>query len=175
MKPTTEAMIRVNHAGEYGAVRIYKGQLAALKNSSQAPLIQHMESQEKEHLQLFTQLIHERQIRPTVLQPLWHVGGFMMGYLTGLLGENAAHACTVAVEEVIEGHYEEQLQQLSIDPAEADLTAIIKRCQADEVAHKQTAQDEIAKHSGGKNGEYPILSTVIKTISRTAIWLSTRL
>ena len=176
MTSETEAMIRVNHAGEYGAVRIYAGQLAALKNTAQAPLIEHMKAQEGEHLQLFTQLIHEREIRPTVFQPLWHVGGFVMGYITGLLGEKAAHACTVAVEEVIEDHYGVQLQCLDHDANESDLRTIIERCQADEIAHKYMAQAEISKQSHEtKEALYPVLSTVIRGISRAAIWLSTRL
>ena len=176
MMSKTKAMIRVNHAGEYGAVRIYAGQLAALKNTAQAPIIEHMKTQEEEHLKFFTQLIHEREIRPTVFQPLWHVGGFMMGYITGLLGEKAAHACTVAVEEVIENHYGDQIHCLAHDGNESDLRNIIERCQADEISHKHMAQAEISKQSyESEVVPYPVLSTVIRGISRAAIWLSTRL
>lgn len=161
-------MIRVNHAGEYGATRIYAGQLAVLKHTKSGPMLQEMADQEAEHLEKFNQLIVERQVRPTFLQPLWHVGGYALGAVTALLGEKAAHACTIAVEEVIEEHYQEQLDQLqgSDDP----LKEVIERFRQDEIAHK-----EYARQAGGEEAPgYPLLSSVIKTVSKTAIWLSTR-
>jgi ubiquinone biosynthesis monooxygenase Coq7 len=114
-----EEMIRVNHAGEYGAVRIYQGQLAVLGKTASAPLIQEMALQEQEHLQEFERQLVARRIRPTLLTPLWHVAGFALGAATALLGEKAAMACTVAVEEVINDHYLEQKEQLP--DTEADL------------------------------------------------------
>lgn len=164
-----EAMIRVNHAGEYGATRIYAGQLAALKQTQNVETLEEMAQQEQKHLDYFNTLIIERQIRPTIFQPLWHVGGFALGYLTGILGEKVAHACTIAVEEVIEDHYQNQLNRLN--DSEQDLKNIILECQADEVAHK-----EEAKKQGGEEAPfYPLLSTAIKHLSKAAIWLSERL
>ena len=105
-------MIRVDHAGEYGAKRIYEGQLAVLKRTPAAKIIRHMKDQEQEHLDAFERLIVERRVRPTVLHPIWHVAGFALGAATALLGQRAAMACTVAVEEVIDEHYAEQAEQL---------------------------------------------------------------
>ena len=96
-----ERMIRVDHAGEYGAARIYDGQLAVLGNSASAPAIRRMREQEKSHLETFDRLVVERRVRPTALSPLWHAGGFALGAASALLGERAAMACTVAVETVI--------------------------------------------------------------------------
>lgn len=184
-KNKIDSMIRVNHAGEYGAVRIYEGQLAALQHTrahnpehgSHMALLSEMAIQEQRHLDYFHRLIIERQVRPTILQPLWHIGGFALGYITGILGEKTAHACTIAVEEVIEEHYQHQFNRLA-DPQtnipgeiEQDLKAIIQECQADEIAHKEHAR----AHGGEDAPFYPVLSTVIKSISRTAIWLSTRI
>lgn len=165
----TDAMLRVDQAGEYGATRIYAGQLAILKNTQSGPMLQEMADQEAEHLAKFNQMMVERQVRPTFLQPLWHVGGYALGMVTALLGEKAAHACTIAVEEVIEEHYQEQLDQLegSNDP----LKKVIETFRQDEIAHKEYAQQAGGEEAPG----YPLLSTVIKTISKTAIWLSSRI
>ena len=105
-------MIRVDQAGEYGAVRIYEGQLSVLGKSASAPALEHMAEQERRHLDAFNKLIPERRVRPTALLPLWHVAGFALGAGTALLGEKAAHACTVAVEEVIDEHYAGQIARL---------------------------------------------------------------
>jgi 3-demethoxyubiquinol 3-hydroxylase len=106
--PTAEAlvrrMMRVNHAGEYGAKRIYDGQLAVLKRSPVAPVIRRMAEQERRHLEAFEKLLPDRRVRPTALHPLWHAAGYALGAATALLGERAAMACTVAVEEVIDEH-----------------------------------------------------------------------
>ena len=109
------AMIRVDHAGEYGAVRIYAGQLAVLgaAKTKAADAIRHMAEQEREHLKRFDALIIERRVRPTVLQPVWQVAGFALGAATALMGEKAAMACTEAVEEVIDRHYAEQIEKLN--------------------------------------------------------------
>ena len=111
-KAQVQRMIRVDHAGEYGAKRIYDGQLAVLRRSPAAPTIHRMAEQERRHLARFERLVPERRVRPTLLQPLWHVAGFALGAATAMLGKRAAMACTVAVEEVIDRHYARQIEAL---------------------------------------------------------------
>src|SRR5262249_34459649 len=125
-----ESIIRVDHAGEYGATRIYAGQLAVLGRSTAAPALREMASQEKKHLAAFEKLVVERRVRPTALAPLWHVAGFALGAATALLGERAAMACTEAVEEVIDEHYARQAETLGDD--EAELRDAILRYREDE-------------------------------------------
>ena len=117
-----ESMIRVDHAGEYGAVRIYEGQLAVLKRrkgaAASVETIQHMAEQEQRHLKAFDKLVNERRVRPTALEPVWRIAGFALGAATAALGEKAAFACTAAVEEVIDEHYAQQIAALEDkDPA----------------------------------------------------------
>lgn len=162
-------ILRVNQAGEYGAKRIYQGQLAVLRNNPVAPTIQHMAEQEEVHLQTFNRLMVEHNVRPTLLQPLWHVGGFVMGAVSALLGPKAAHACTIAVEDVIEGHYQRQLNELA--GSNPDLEAIIAQFQAEEMEHKSIAEEEGGREAVG----YPLLYSVIRTITKSAIWVSTRI
>jgi len=163
------AMIRVDHAGEYGAVRIYDGQLAVVGQGRARDQIRHMAEQEKRHLAAFDELVTARRVRPTALQPLWHLAGYALGAATALLGERAAMACTVAVEEVIDEHYAGQAERLAAaDPALAE-TVIAFR--ADELRHRAAAIEHGATETLG----YDLLSAVIKTGSRLAIWLSTRL
>jgi len=162
-------MIRVDQAGEYGAARIYDGQLAVLKESAAASAVRHMAAQEKRHLERFDALVAERRVRPTALSPLWHVAGYALGAATALLGERAAMACTVAVEEVIDEHYRDQLETLG--GADADLAAIVADFRADEIAHRDTA----LKHGAAEAPGFPVLSAAIKAGSRLAIWLSTRI
>jgi ubiquinone biosynthesis monooxygenase Coq7 len=165
----TARMIRVDHAGEYGAARIYEGQLAVLGGKPAAKTIKRMAEQEKRHLAAFDKLVLERRVRPTALTPLWHIAGFALGAATALLGERAAMACTVAVEEVIDDHYRRQLDDLGDeDPA---LSAAIAEFRADEIEHRDTA----LKHGAEATPGYPVLTTAIKTGSRLAIWLSTRI
>ena len=162
-------MIRVNHAGEYGAKRIYAGQLAVLGKSASAATIRHMAEQEEEHLQAFSRMLTARKIRPTILSPLWHVGGFVMGAVTALLGEKAAMACTVAVEAVIDEHYAVQEEKLT--DQEPELKATISTFRADEKEHH-----DIALHHGAEESPfYNALTSVIKLQTRMAIWLSTRI
>ncbi|MDA0655916.1 MAG: demethoxyubiquinone hydroxylase family protein [Proteobacteria bacterium] len=160
-------MIRVDHAGEYGAVRIYAGQLAVLGNRPTGDAIRAMAAQEAKHLKRFNEILPARRVRPTALAPLWHVAGYALGFGTALLGERAAMACTVAVEDVIDAHYAEQAACLGVE--EADLKATIEEFRADELEHRQTALDH------GAENAYPILTGAIKTASRMAIWLSKRL
>ena len=134
--PATEIarMLRVDHAGEYGATRIYEGQLDVLGRSPAAREIRRMAETEKRHLSRFDQLLHERRARPTLLHPLWTVAGYALGAATALLGERAAMACTVAVEEVIDEHYQGQTERLgATDPG---LTDRIVEFRADELAHR---------------------------------------
>ena len=164
-----EQMIRVDHAGEYGAVRIYAGQLAVLGRGDEAPAIRAMAEKEREHLAAFEKLVADRGVRPTALQPLWHAAGFALGAATALLGPRAAMACTVAVEEVIEEHYAAQAAQLGED--EAPLRAAIERYRADELAHR----DEALAHGAEEAPAYEALTGAVKAASRLAIWLSTRI
>ncbi len=165
-----ERIIRVDQAGEYGAVRIYQGQRAVLgRRASCAETLRHMEEQERQHLDCFTRLVAERRVRPTLMQPLWHVMGFALGAGTALLGERAAMACTVAVEEVIDEHYARQAEQLGDD--EPELKQTVEEYRAHEVAHRDAALAHGAERAPG----YPLLVSAIKTGSRLAIWLSERL
>lgn len=164
-----ERMIRVDHAGEYGAARIYDGQLAVLGERAGGGSIRRMAEQEKRHLATFERLMAERRVRPTLLSPLWHVAGFALGAGSALLGEKAAMACTEAVETVIEDHYGRQAAALGDD--EAELRAVIETCRADEVAHRETATAAGAAEAPA----YRLLSGAVKTGSRLAIWLSTRI
>lgn len=167
------AMIRVDHAGEYGAVRIYEGQLAVLGASPAtaraAELVRHMAAQEDHHLETFDRLIAERDVRPTALAPVWHAAGFALGAVTALMGEKAAMACTEAVEEVIDEHYEAQQQKLKgRDP---ELEDVVARFRAEEIEHRDTARTEGAKEAPG----YPILTGLVKAGCRLAIRLSERI
>ncbi|MEE2995660.1 MAG: demethoxyubiquinone hydroxylase family protein [Pseudomonadota bacterium] len=163
-----DRIVRVDHAGEYGAVRIYEGQLAVLGNSDKADVIRHMVEQEREHLEKFNELIGCRRVRPTALIPVWHAAGFALGAATALMGERAAMACTAAVEEVIDEHYANQAAKLGDD--EAELRDTIEKFRADELEHRDTALHHEAEQTPG----YEALSIVIKKGSRLAIWLSER-
>ena len=164
-----ENMIRVDHAGEYGAVRIYEGQLAVLGRGRARDEIRHMAEQEKRHLATFDELARQRGVRPTVLHPIWHAAGFVLGAATALFGERAAMACTVAVEEVIDEHYGNQAERLG--DADPKLRETIVAFRADELRHCEAAIASGATESLA----YDAISTVVKTGSRLAIWLSTRL
>jgi ubiquinone biosynthesis monooxygenase Coq7 len=162
-------MLRVDHAGEYGAVRIYDGQLAVLGRGRPREEVRRMAEQEKRHLTAFEELLRGRGVRPTLLQPLWHLAGYALGATTALLGERAAMACTVAVEEVIDEHYRDQVGRLAdTDPA---LAARLDEFRADELRHREAALAHGAADAPG----YDLISAVVKAGSRFAIWLSTRL
>jgi len=165
----TEAMIRVDHAGEYGAVRIYQGQLAVLGKRPSGDVIRHMAEQEQQHLKAFDALVNARRVRPTALEPLWRVAGFALGAATALMGEKAAFACTAAVEEAIDEHYAAQIEALGDrDPA---LKKTVEDFRADEAAHRQTALDNGAERAPG----YRLLNQAIKAGCRVAIKLSERI
>ncbi len=163
------AMIRVDHAGEYGAVRIYEGQLAVLKSGPAAEKIRHMAAEEQRHLQTFDKLIVERRVRPTALEPVWRVAGYALGAATALMGEKAAFACTAAVEEVIDEHYAGQLERLG--DHDTELTRTVADFRADEIAHRDEALASGAEEAPG----YRVLSEAIKAGCRIAIALSTRI
>jgi ubiquinone biosynthesis monooxygenase Coq7 len=165
---TVARMIRVDHAGEYGAGRIYAGQLAVLRNRASAPVIRHMAAQEQAHLDAFNRLIAQRRVRPTALLPLWHAAGFALGAATALLGEKAAMACTVAVESVIDEHYAAQTAQLGDD--EPALKATIEQFRQEELAHRDTGLAHGAEQTLG----YEALTAGIRAVTRAAIWLSSR-
>ncbi|MBX9747768.1 MAG: demethoxyubiquinone hydroxylase family protein [Hyphomonadaceae bacterium] len=166
-------MIRVDHAGEFGAVQIYRGQRAVFERieSKQhaARLIAEMEEGEQEHLKTFDKLIAERGVRPTLMAPVWRVAGFGLGAVTALMGEQAAHACTEAVEEVIEEHYGQQSQELR--GVDSELKHIVDRFREDEIAHKDTAIEQGARNAPG----YSALSAVIKFGCRAAIRISEKI
>jgi 3-demethoxyubiquinol 3-hydroxylase len=162
-------MIRVNQAGEYGAKRIYEGQLAVLGKTTDGPVLQEMLSQEEKHLAQFNTLIAARGVRPTVLEPVWHVAGFALGAATALMGREAAMACTVAVEDVIGEHYAEQAA--SLGPDEAELKSTIESFRRDEMHHREVSLQNGAEQAPG----YPVLTGAIKAGTRLAIWLSKRI
>ena len=169
-KKTLEEIIRVDHAGERGAIKIYEGQLLALKTIKQdndlKDKIEEMKEQERKHLEYFEKEIQKRKIKPTYLLPLWDLMGVGLGFGTVLLGKKSALLCTASVEEVIEDHYQNQLKKLGND--EIDLKAKIEKFKGEEVKHKN-----IAYESGATNkGLYSIMDKVIRTGSRIAITIS---
>jgi ubiquinone biosynthesis monooxygenase Coq7 len=162
-------MIRVDHAGEYGATRIYEGQLAILGKSPSARALKEMEAAEERHLAEFETLLVGRRVRPTLLQPVWSVAGWALGAATALLGERAAMAATVAVEEVIDEHYRSQAERLG--QQEPELRDKILAFRDDELAHRDAALAAGAEETPA----YDLLTAAIKAGSRLAIWLSTRI
>ena len=167
---STEAMIRVDQAGEYGATRIYAGQLAVLGDRHPAArAISHMAHQEERHRAFFDKLIVERGVRPTILQPFWNVAGFALGAVTAAIGPEAAMACTAAVETEIDKHYLEQLDQLG--DRDPELSAAIADFQAEELEHRDHALAAGAEQALG----YPVLSAVIRLGCRVAIAAAKRI
>jgi ubiquinone biosynthesis monooxygenase Coq7 len=161
-------MIRVDHAGEHGAVRIYDGQLAVFDKipgmEKTAALIRHMAAQEEEHLTHFDNLIVERDIRPTVFGPFWDVAGFTLGAITALMGEKAAMACTAAVETEIDAHYAAQFNELE-NGTDNELRDTIEKFRADEAEHKHTA----IEHGAEDAPAYEMMSKIIRFGCRVAI------
>jgi len=172
-KKTLEEIIRVDHAGERGAIKIYEGQLLALKTLKQDEClknkIEEMKGHEKEHLKYFEKEIHKRKIKPTYMLPLWDLMSVALGFGTVLLGKKAAMLCTASVEEVIENHYQNQIKKLGND--EKELKAQIEKFRNDEIQHKN-----IAYEAGATNkGLYSIMDKVIKTSSKIAITISEKI
>jgi len=164
----TERVLRVDHAGEYGAKRIYEGQLAVLGEGPAREAVREMAEAEAEHLAWFDKELVARRVRPTALHPFWHVAGYALGAATALMGPKAAMACTVAVEEAIDEHYKSQEDALG--EAEPVLKAAIERFHADELHHRDTALEHEAEKAPG----YRAMKGAIKRGVKTAIWLAER-
>jgi 3-demethoxyubiquinol 3-hydroxylase len=163
-----ERILRVDHAGEYGAKRIYAGQLAVLGRGPKGDLLRHMKDQEQVHLDSFGEMIAQRRVRPTAMLPFWHLAGFALGAATALLGEKAAMACTVAVEETIDQHYQDQIARLGED--EAELKDKIETFRQEEVEHRDIGLDNGAEQAPA----YRLLSGAIRLGCKVAIRLSER-
>ena len=167
---TLQQIIRVDHAGEYGATRIYEGQIAVFgKNTKIGKTIQHMADQEQEHIEKFQELIVKERVRPTALLPLWSIAGYALGAGTALMGEKAAMACTVAVEKVIGEHYQEQITLLQQDQKE--LKSTIKKFAADELEHHDIGIAHDAESATG----YKALTKIIEIGCKAAIAVSKKI
>jgi ubiquinone biosynthesis monooxygenase Coq7 len=166
-------IIRVDHAGEYGAKVIYQGQLSynLIKDQTARDKLTHMLAEEQEHLDYFSNQINQREIAPTFFLPLWHLGGYMLGLCSAVFGFKATMLATESIEEVIEEHYREQLDLLKDNPSEADLYSQIKKFQTAEIEHK----NEAISNGSKKVMLYGLWSNLIKTICKNAIYLSKKL
>ncbi|MBP2161403.1 MULTISPECIES: demethoxyubiquinone hydroxylase family protein [Asticcacaulis] len=165
-------ILRVDHAGELAAVHIYRGQAAVFggtKNDALAQQFKHMEGEEQVHLDAFETLMREKQVRPTLMTPVWRMAALGLGVGTALLGEKAAHACTEAVESVIGEHYAEQIRD--VEASDPELAAKLSQFRDDELGHHDRAVDQGARDATG----YPLLSAVIKTGCRLAIRISEKI
>ncbi len=168
LQDSVARIVRVDHAGEYGAVRIYKGQLSVLGNGRHGDTLRHMLAQEEEHLRRFSGLIADRRVRPTAMLPLWHLAGYALGAATARLGERAAMACTVAVEEAIDEHYRAQIVELGND--EPELASTIEQFRAEELEHRDIGLANEAELTPG----YKMLAAAIKLGCKIAIKVSER-
>ena len=164
-----DSILRVDHAGETAAAKIYDGQLAVLKNTPVGPTIQHMKDQEQEHLDTFNKLLFENDTRPTALLPLWNVMGFGLGVASAMMGEKAAMACTIAVEEVIGEHYAKQAETLNDDDKE--LKSTLMKFRDDELDHLETG----VEHDGENAPGYEIMKAIVQFGCRTAIKISEKI
>jgi len=168
-----EEIIRVDHAGERGAIKIYEGQLLALNTLKQddklKEIIEELKDHEKEHLEYFEKEIQKRKMKPTYLLPLWDLMGVSLGFGTALLGKKAAMLCTASVEEVIENHYQNQLKKIGED--EKELKIKIEKFKEDETNHKNTAYE----YGASKTGLYSIMDKIIKAGSKIAITISEKI
>jgi len=168
-KKLIEEIIRVDHAGEHGATQIYRGQLAIFsENSEFGKEIKEMAEQEEIHKSTFDELIIKEEVKPTIMFPLWNITGYVLGLGTALLGKKAAMACTVAVEEVIGQHYEEQADELKKRKIKPQLLKIVKKFREDELEHHDTGIEHQAEMTTG----YVLLSKTIKQLCYTAIKIS---
>lgn len=163
MKTDINSILRVNHAGEYGAKMIYKGQLAVIRDKETRALVKEMYAQELEHLDFFESEVRKRQSRPSLFMPAWRVGAFFLGLATGILGKKAAMTCTSAVEDVISDHYQDQINfLLKNHPEESNLIEAIKKFREEEIEHKSVADSSDIK-------DYKMLYAIIKAITKCAI------
>jgi len=169
-KAILDEIIRVDHAGEYGATKIYDGQIAIFgKDSKIGKTIQHMADQEQEHIEKFNELIIEKHVRPTALLPVWNIAGFALGAGTALMGEKAAMACTVAVEKVIGEHYRDQQELLEDD--QKDLKKTIAKFEKDELEHHDIGIEHDAENAPG----YKVMTKIIEIGCKTAIAISKKI
>jgi len=172
-KTKVEEFIRVDHAGERGAIKIYEGQLLAIytfvKDDKLKKMIEEMKNHEKKHLDFFNKEIKKRKIKPTKLLPIWDLLGIGLGFSSAMMGKKATMLCTASVEEVIDKHYQNQLDQLHSD--EKNLKKKIKKFRDDELRHKDIAYEQGAS----KKGLYSILDKIIKTGSKVAINISEKI
>jgi ubiquinone biosynthesis monooxygenase Coq7 len=172
MSKDRSAMIRVDQAGEYGATRIYAGQLAVMGDRGpHSPDIRAMAEQEAGHLAKFDRLVARRGTRPTALQPFWSVAGYALGAATALIGPEAAMACTAAIEEEIDRHYTRQLSELETDGDDPELAGLVAEFRDDEREHRDAALRLGAERAPG----YPVLSAAIRLGCRAAIRLSEKI
>lgn len=171
--PRIAEMLRVDHAGEYGAVAIYRGQQAVFRKNAKtrdiAEQLAEMEAEEQKHLDAFDKLLIERNVRPTAMTPIWNVAGYGLGVVTALMGEKAAHACTEAVENVIEQHYGAQAEEMKDE--EPELAATFAEFREDELHHRDTAVEQGAHDAPG----YGILSRVITAGCHAAIKITEKI
>ena len=174
-KNKIKSMIRVDHAGEFGAQRIYDGQLAVFrqikKKKNITKKISYMAEQEKEHLDFFNRKMHSQKIRPTAFMPLWNVLGYALGVGTALMSEKHAMLCTYAVEDAIDDHYAKQIDELNDKSDEGELKKRIYKFREDEIEHRDTAINFKATEARGFNS----LSKVINKGTKLAIWISERI
>lgn len=166
-----DEIIRVNHAGEYGATRIYQGQIDACCNKEDKAVLSRMLKQEEAHLEFFSQQIGTRKIRPTLLLPFWHFGGYALGFVTSLMGQKTAMLCTEAVEEVIDQHYSDQLVYLKNIHEEHAFKNKIEQFKEEELEHQSIAIEHGSKEASG----YKIIHQAIKSICKAAISISKRI
>ncbi|MES1923027.1 ubiquinone biosynthesis monooxygenase Coq7, partial [Bonamia ostreae] len=173
IRSTIDEMIRVNHAGEYGAVRIYQGQLSVLKGTREEPIVEHFLEQEKSHLDGCNESIRRYRARPSALIPLWDIAGFALGAVTAAISKDAAMACTEAVETVIAEHYNDQLRTLHTEPYSGygDLRTQIRKNRDDEIEHLEKSQEEGAKNAV----PYELLTGAIKIGCRMAISIAKKI
>jgi 3-demethoxyubiquinol 3-hydroxylase len=171
-KRVIDRMLRVDHAGELGARQIYAGQLAVFGGTPVGGVIANMAAQEQKHLDAFDRLVVERRVRPTAMLPVWNAAGYALGLGTALLGKEAAMACTVAVEEVIAEHYNDQLATLQEArwESEGELREMVREFRDDELEHKDIGFE----HDAEKAPMYKALSSVIKAGCRGAIYVTER-
>jgi len=167
-----DRILRVDHAGEYGARRIYEGQLAVLGDKSEAgKAVREMYEQEKRHFDVFEKAVVERRVRPTFLTPFWHVGGYVLGAATAMLGKEAAMACTVAVETEISEHYNNQIRTLLEQcPEEKELLKTLQEFRDDESHHK----DVSLQHGAEKAPQYDALVTAVRGMTKLAVYIAER-
>jgi len=166
--------LRVNHAGEYGAVRIYEGQLAVLGGTNEAKQLSDMKQHEAEHLRLFRAVLPEQRVRPSAILPLWDVGGYVLGAGSALLGKNAAYAVTVAVESVITVHYDNQLKYMSDNLGLGEENELFKKIQ--KFRDEEQEHHDLAMGKGAKDSAlFSIIDTFTRGVCHGAIFLSKRL